>query len=421
MKKSTKLMSLLLAGITLASAMTVSASASTIFTGNIGCGTACTCDDCKEEDKNIIIPIGSVVNKSSKIFKTVTVLEPASYKGDESNPATVYVGKEVVVKTPVCTTPVVKPSYNYDCYGTLYGYKYFDKVNAKEWIENYFEDNSYRLELYEGEVREFNPDIYYFSEDPDVAYYDYKEGKIVANSRGQTNFYVYTNGGVPLYRLNVNVSKIYRLSNNVPDQLVVDAAKWNVQIGDEFEFTVKSVSGKTYSDIIFEIREGSAKADLTQTTGKFTAKKNGVVIVRAYSKSNPNVYGEMLVYIGSYTSAILDGCYTKYDDCISVNGWFDGCFTSGNYYTVMGWVKGDDGTLIPVIAKKNAMIPTLNSGYVSYLDIFRKLYGSKNDICDILEKYNEIKYGKYCDKVICDEYDYRNFFFANTLEDLIGK
>ena len=289
MKKSTKLLSLVLAGITLASAMTVSASASKIFIGNTGCGTSCSCEDCKEE-KNIIIPIGTPVKKPSKIFKTVTVLEPASSKGDENSPATVYVGKEVVVKKP-CITPVVKPScpsypsypsYKYDyCFGKLYGYKYFDRVNAKEWIKEYFEDNSYRLELYEGEVREFNPDIYYFSEDPDVAYYDYKEGKIVANSRGTTNLYVYTNGGVPLYRLSVNVSKIYRLSNNVPDQLVVDAAKWNVQIGDEFEFTVKSVSGKTYSDIIFEIREGYEKADLTQTTGKFTAKKNGIVIVRA--------------------------------------------------------------------------------------------------------------------------------------------
>ena len=108
MKKSTKLLSLVLAGITLASAMTVSASASKIFIGNTGCGTSCSCEDCKEA-KNIIIPIGTPVKKPSKIFKTVTVLEPASYKGDENSPATVYVGKEVVVKKP-CITPVLKPS-----------------------------------------------------------------------------------------------------------------------------------------------------------------------------------------------------------------------------------------------------------------------------------------------------------------------
>lgn len=411
MKKGLKAISVLLAALTLSSTLAASASAAGIFIGNIS--SSCKSDDCKDDDdtSNLYIPIGGGTSSKKNVFKTVTVLEPASYKGDKNNPTTVYVGKEIELKYPYVNKLGT---------GKLYGYKYYSKKDAKKCLEDYFSANTYTIQLNKGQVREFNSDLYYFSEDPDVAYFDYDNDAVVAVSRGSTYIYVYTKGGVPVYRLKINVVNSYK--NYDPVRLVLDAEDWNISVGEKMTISVTASDGKTYDDIRFKIMgDGYKKASLTQITGEFKAEKNGAVIVRAYRESDPNVYGDILVYIGSYTNAIIDGYYTTEKDCISVNKWFNGSFTSSDYYVVIGWVKNDDGTIIPIISNNPGKIVTTKSGTVSYIELLRNAYGDKRGICDILEKYNKIKYGKDCEKAICDADDYRNFFFANTLEDLLAR
>lgn len=410
MKKSLKAISVLLAALTLSSTLAASASAAGIFLGNIGIDNKVEVYE-DDDTSSLYIPIGGGMTSNKNVFKTVTVLEPASYKGNENNPTTIYVGKEVALKYPSVNT--LCPEY-------LYGYKYYSKKDAKEFLENYFSENTYTIQLNKGQIREFNSELYYFSENPDVAYFDYNKDAVVGVSRGSTYIYVYTKGGVPVYRLKINV--VTNFKNYDPVRLILDAEDWNLSVGEKMTISATASDGKTYDDIRFKIMgDGYKKASLTQITGEFKAEKNGAVIVRAYRESDPNVYGEILVFIGSYTNAIIDGYY-KYDkECIYVDKWFDGLFTSSDFYVVIGWVKNDDGTLIPIISNNTGKIVTIKNGTVSYIELLRNAYGDKSCICEILRKYNIIKYGMDYEKSICDSEDYRNFFFANTLEDLLSK
>lgn len=397
MKNSTKKLSLILATLILASSMATAASAAGYtFSSHPFGGTKKN-----TTEKTAISDEDEEETKSTKknIFVSNSPLVPASSKGDAKDSSTILVANESYIpeypKKP--WTNLKTKFYNSKC--TLKGAKYYTKEEIAEKIEKYFSENSYEIYMVEGQERNFCDGAYLVSSNTDVAYYDYKTKSIVAVDDGTAEFYVYTNGGIPFFRINVHVTTDVRDEERPTLNIVPDA--WRLDIGDEVGFTVTASDGKVYDDIVIKIENGQDKAFLTRKTFKLTAEKKGAVVVRAYSDSHPNVNGSALIYIGEFEYPILDGFWKKGTNCITVSKW-DTAWDRNYFDKVCGWIESAEGILIPVIRVADVEVKdgdttktttAISTGTISYEDILRKAYDSKEDLAELLKQYNFYRYG----------------------------
>lgn len=435
MKKNIKKASLLLAALTLSSAFASTVSAGVFIERPDAdevkcpvCDTVIDLDACKKDTTTTTKPttVGSfILNaafdtgvKKYKNNKGNLVLN--SVKGDPNDPGAIWVENESFQKVPVTKKyPCKQPGDS-----IVIGGKYYTTANAKKELEKYFDENSYDMYFNAGDERTFCEGAYFYSTDTDVVYYDYKTGKLVANGVGSADVYVYTRGGVPFFRLDVSVGR-----KSTTPSLEVIPEKWHLDIGDTTTFKIVASDGKVYDDIQLSIWKGDDKATLGGQSGKLTAEKNGAVVIHASSKSNRDIYGDALVYIGDYTGAVTDGCWKKCDNGIRVDKWnYNVCDFAGK---INGWIKSADGIMIPVIKVEEATVvdkdgsekesTVVTGGTVSVLDLLKDAYGDKDEVTEIIKKYNLLKYGISYDKGILsiDDLDLRNFILSQLIKDII--
>ena len=386
----------------------------------------------------VMLGAAAVVPVSAKtlfVSQEVATLVPNSPKAyEERNPvyapgAVVYT-KETETYTKVVQLPDYCPAYGGgwswyrpSCGDILRGGCYYGADEGRRLVNEYLDANAHQTIMLIGDKRSFCDGAYYYSTDPSVCYYDYSAGKLVAKSWGTAHVYVYTRGGVPITRLDVNVRHEHPGETNA-DTLILTPDNWNPSVGGLSTISVKSKSGKVYNDIVFTIVSGRDRAYFGDTSGKIFGVKNGTVIVRAYSKSNDRIFGETFLYVGNYTSSVYDGCWSSCKDGISVSRWgydvYDICGVNPSYVT--GWIR-TDGICIPVIRISDA-VETLPDGgkrptvvvsgdSLSYLDLLRLAYGSKTDVSTVIGAYNCDRFGY--PGIVYNAYDYRTILLGAIL------
>ena len=417
-----------LAALLLAAILATSVSAKSIFVSPTGSGTTA-------ETATATQPAATTPAATTPAATTTTT----STGGFIFNgPAPVYTDKNLPkAQTPiyypsyvpygVCTTTVpsyVGGWYRPAPYDILTGGKYYTVADARTELDNYLARNAYNLVMIEGERRTICTGAYYVSSNPSVAYYDTASGKLVANHNGSATVYVYTNGGVPIARLDVSVL-VRTVFDQKNDILYVTTDAWNIGIEEATLCSVKSASGKTYNDILYKVIRGFDYGRVGEENGKISGKANGPVIVRAYSKSNPDVYGDVLVYVGSQTAAVFDGYWTTCPTGIQVMNWgYDvSDYIVAQNAIINGWIKSAEGIFIPVIRLSDAVktnedgtteqTKVLYGDTLSYLDLLRLAYTDRTNLTKVLAGYNTVKYGS--DKIVVNAFDDRTILLAQIL------
>ncbi|MBQ8187776.1 MAG: hypothetical protein IJ037_13040 [Clostridia bacterium] len=387
--------------------------------------TECREDEEDDDDKHVYLPSCKPLKPTYEYVTTYVPVQEGSNLYVESDKKLVIATKPVVTVKP---GTVVKPSYTViPGTTTILGGKYYTSEEAREYFSDYFEDNTYSITLRSGDTRTFDSGAYFISSDPEVAYYDYKEGKIVAGTHGSAELYVCSSAGIPYFCIKVNVLTRLTDSKKEAAYLKVDASAWQLSKGETATLTVTGSDGKTYDDINYTVRFGEENATVGKKTGVVTANGNGPVVVRAYSKSNPNLYGEALLFVGSYKNYVYDGYWTTTNDGIIVNGWGTTDVVIDYYSYIAGWIKvEDDGPMIPVIKKIDAInekgedTQIITGELLSYTDLLKQAYGDKDDIVDILKKYNLYKNGISEDKVTVNDIDWDKIVLGQIFKAING-
>ena len=461
MKKLTRAASMLLAALTLAGSAATTASAGNIIKLYPGfkdyhecelCDSLILSDEdyvryngkyyhtvCREtEDDEITIKPSTTIKPTYEYVTTYTPVTEGSsiYKEDKkvligTAPVVTVKPGVSIVKPGTVVKPgssIVKPGISVIKPGSsIIGGKYFTTAEAKKYLEKYFEDNTYEITMKEGETRYFAAGSYFISSDPGVAYYDYKNDRIVAGECGAADIYVCTNGGIPYFRLHVKVANTVVPSTKKTAYLELDAGEWQLSVGEKTTITAAASDGKTYDDILFDIEFGDDNATVGARTGSFTASANGPVIVRAYSKSNPKICGKALLFVGNYKNYIYDGAWTATNDGIIVNGW--GCTdVVVDYYSyIAGWVQAEEGgILLPVVKKFEAInedgekTTILTNEVLDYAELLKEAYGDKYDLTTIIKKYNLYKNGLLENKVTIGDIDYGKIFLGQIFKAIEG-
>lgn len=387
MKKSIKAMAFVLTAVTLMSSAASFASAGNIFKNG---------DSVKNASSAVVSEKEETETGSKHVFLGST---SGLKKASSSSDAKIYVQK-ASDKDSDDYTCVLKTTFGKPC--NLSGAKYYSKSDAKEALEKYFDENTYDLYMTEGQEKTFCENAYLYSTDPDIVYYDRRSGTLVAGKSGSADVYVYTTGGVPFFKLNVNVDRKIAGKKDYPTLDVVPE-NWRLDVGETTEFTVTASDGKEYDDIEFSIRFGAKRATMTQVTNILTAKKDGAVVVYAYSKSHPEINGEAIIYIGAYEYSVIDGYWSYGKNCINVKDWYcNWCCDDDFYSYITGWIKSAEGIFIPVVKLRDAVVDDdgekrettiATIGSMSYIDLIRDAYGDKDLFLSILKKYNLEKYG----------------------------
>ena len=274
------------------------------------------------------------------------------------------------------------------------GGKYYSKKDAEKELKKFYEEHTYDFYMYRGDERTFCEGAYYVSSDPDVVYYDYKTETLVAKGSGNAEVYVYTKGGVPFFCMKVNVinkpGSTYSTLGLIPDEWHLDGA------GDTTGFTVVTDKDWDADDFGFKIAHGQDIASITKS-GKLKVTGKGPIVVRVYLKDNPNICGEALLYSGEYSTYFYDGYY-KYDGKkYYTNHWghdYDIGDLRGCY--INGWIKSAEGIFIPVLKKSEATVEGKDTTIVYYdnvsiAELIRDAYGDKEDLYNVITKYNLFK------------------------------
>ncbi len=263
----------------------------------------------------------------------------------------------------------------------LYGEKYYD-AEADE-VKIYFESNAYAFSMTVGEAKVLASDVLFYSENTEIVSFDKTTGALKANAKGKTSVYACTEYGVPFMKLDITVKEAKTLGEQLS---LCPGNRYLNAIGDKTDFKVTFV-GKKYSDIVYEIVSGKDYAYIKN--GKLIAKGYGPVVVRAYSKAFPKVCGETIVYVGKYDTPVYD-CDWQYFD----NSWhFAPGYTGGvvttkpnkGNYVLGGWIKTDEGMMLPIITFKNATSISGNTttiattSFVTMSDLFACYYGDKGN------------------------------------------
>ena len=410
MKKSVKNLSALLALLMMSSAFAATASAAdtTFIKTKTDSKTESVIDEADE-----FASVGNVLKTSGWVKTDATILS------DDSS----YVTKAQTVFVKPAKSGVVKKIYKNEKPVSIKGGKYYSKKVGEKELQKYFDSHTYDIVLYEDDERIFCEGAYFVSTDNKVVYYDYTTDRLVANDSGTASVYVYTSGGVPFFRLDVQV--VNKPGKN-PTVVDLTADEWHLDgAGDTTTFTIKSDKYKA-EDFKFYIAHGSDIASITKS-GKLTVTGNGPIVVRARHTKYPDVYGETILYAGEYVSAFNEGYYTYKDNCYSTYYWgndiadFRDC-------TINGWIKSAEGIFVPVLKKFEGTVvgadgtkketTILTSTNVTVADLIRNAYGEKKDMYSIINKYNLFK-GKDYTKVAVDydDFDYIKFILSQMIDD----
>lgn len=219
---------------------------------------------------------------------------------------------------------------------------------SKITLAEYFEKNTVSMYLAVGDKQQMETGYRLVSTDSQtVSVYTDKNNQVIsANKVGTTYLYLYSEGGVPMMRIQVAVSnRPYYYKDGMID-IVPDA--WRLD-GDGSSTNLKIYADREYKDIEYQVISGNAVI----INGKLTANGEGPIMVRAYSASAPNVQGYCVLYAGKYLNALYDGYWTKCDGGISGKYW-NPCLWNYDGYRITGWVVTPAGCYIPVIRKVEA-------------------------------------------------------------------
>ena len=409
MKKSVKNLSVLLALLMMSSAFAATASAAdTTFIKTKTEKTETVIDEAEDSKAEI----GNILKTSGWVKTDAPILS------DDSSYVTK--AKNVVVKS---SSAVTKKIYKNEKPVTIKGGKYYSKKDGEKELQKYFDSHTYDIVLYEDDERIFCEGAYFVSTDNKVVYYDYTTDRLVANDSGTASVYVYTSGGVPFFRLDVQV--VNKPGKN-PTVVDLTADEWHLDgAGDTTTFTIKSTKYKA-EEFNFYIAHGSDIASITKS-GKLTVTGNGPIVVRARHKQFPDVYGETTLYAGEYVSAFNEGYYTYKDNCYSTHYWGNN-IADFRDCTIKGWIKSAEGIFVPVLKKFEGTVvgadgtkkvtTILTSTNVTVADLIREAYGDKDDLYYIINKYNLFK-GKDYTKVAVDydDFDYIKFILSQMIGD----
>ena len=118
----------------------------------------------------------------------------------------VRTSKKVDCREETYENPVWKTG-DFVCGNIITGGKYFTDADAKKELDDFFKCNSKVFNMTKGESRIFCDGASFYSDNDKVVKFDKKTGKLVAKGEGKACVYVFTEGGVPFYRLDVNVGK----------------------------------------------------------------------------------------------------------------------------------------------------------------------------------------------------------------------
>lgn len=409
MNKSAKKLSALLAVLMMSSTFAASVSAiDTNFIKTSGTSkTETVINEAEEAGENAVA--GNVLKTSGWVKTDAPILENSA--------------KNIYIK-PSTTSTVKKTIYKNEKPFTIDG-TYYSKADAEKELQSYFAAHTYDLFMYEDDERIFCDGAYFVSTDTDVVYYDYTTDRLVANDNGSAYVYVYTKGGVPFFRLNVSViNKLgskYSIVDLVPDEWHLDGA------GDTTDFTINS-SKYDEEDFQYSIVHGNNIASITKD-GKLKVTGTGPIVVRASLKTNANVYGEALLYAGQYISSFYDGYYTKTGNKYVTNYWgYDYDIGDVRDCYINGWIKSKEGILVPVLKKSTGTVvnsdgstretTVVSYGNVSVADLIRDAYGDKDDLYDIIKKYNLFKGKDYTKTVVTyDDFDYIRYILSQAWDD----
>ena len=165
-------------------------------------------------------------------------------------------------------------------------------------------------------------------------------------------------------------------------------------------------------DITLAVVFGSAYIE----NGKVTATGDGPIVVRAYSKSKPEIQGYAVLYAGSYTSAIYNDSCTRNNQGVSC-GYWNGNLWADSSYTVCGWVIVGS-SYIPVIEKTSmtTSFPKTNitNSYLRFYADLRLLVNQCYGDYDVIYAYL-----RQCQQNNAkDYYDLYNKAFAEILRNL---
>ena len=302
------------------------------------------------------------------------------------------------------------------------GGKYYTKADAELELKKYFEDHTHTINMYKGNKRLFCDGVYYVSSNESVVYYDEDLNRLVARDDGHAYVYVYTTGGVPFFRLSVNVGK--KSGGNTYSVVDLIPEKWQIDAGETIGFTIKSDKYDA-DEFKYAIVYGDDIASIKN--GKLTVKGNGPVVVRVYLKKNADVYGEALIYSGKYVSSFCDGYYTCTGNKYSTNYWGWDIASMRDCY-IKGWIRTWDGIFIPVIQNGVSCKPEKNPSLkfpcapdknphhdkVSIADLLWDAYGVKDNLFEIIQLYNLLKDDCKDETITWDDFDYLQFYLAQV-------
>lgn len=371
--------------------------------------TAAIVDEAEEDTDEVTAPV----------FKNNGWIKPESGTLSAANTGYVSNINNIFVKK----TSTANKIYKNEKPCTIEGGKYYSKKDAEKELASYFDSHTYEVSMYEGDERIICEDVYFVSSDNDVVYYDYSADRLVANDSGSAYVYVYTKGGVPFFRLDVNVVNKtvgrYSTIDLIPDEWHLDGN------GDTTTFTIVTDGNYDADDFELSIEHGKKIASITKE-GRLKVTGNGPIIVRASLKDNANVYGETLLYAGQYISSFYDGYYTYSGNKYVTNYWGYDIADVRDCY-INGWIKSKEGIFVPVLKKSTGTVvkadgtekdtTIVSYGNVSVADLIRDAYGDKDDLYDIIDKYNLFKGKDYKKNLVTyDDFDYIKYILSQAYD-----
>ncbi len=285
----------------------------------------------------------------------------------------------VIIRKKTQTTPTASEVAS--TMEMLYGATYYDREAAE--VKTFLRSNTYSFSMTVGEAKVLASDVAYYSEDTKIVTVDAETGALKAVAAGKTSVYVCTANGVPFLKLDITVKAAKTLAEKLS---VIAGTTYLTKIGDKT--TLKyTCSNKKYNDIVYDIVSGKDYAYIKD--GKLVAKDYGPVVVRAYSKKYPTVCGETIIFVGKYDTPIMDGYWSSTSTGICVDKNTSTKLEEG-LYTVGGWVKTEDGLMIPVVSVKKAVATRTDGSkdkttimtaptYTSLEELIESICGKKPD------------------------------------------
>ncbi len=248
----------------------------------------------------------------------------------------------------------------------LFGAKFYSTTSNE--IANYFKANQYSFTMTVGEAKVLASDVLLYSENSAVVSIDETTGALKANAVGTTAVYVFTKNGVPFLKLNITVKQAAPLYDRIG---ICPVNPYLYTIGSGTAFTYTTPIDK-YNDIILDIVSGKDYAYIQD--GRLIATGYGPVVVRAYSKSCPNVFGETIVFVGKYNAPVFDGYWYTTNTGIYVNQYTWISSWKDSDFLLTGWIKTAEGLFLPVFKiQKEEIVGTNGNTYESTVLSFTTL------------------------------------------------